>query len=32
MDYKLDIVGSRLVSNGLMLSDDISIDTQLVIF
>ena len=29
---KLDIVGSRLVSNGLSFSDDIPVDIQLVTF
>ena len=29
---KLDIVGSRLVSNGLIFSDDIPVDIQLVTF
>ena len=29
---KLDIVGSRLVSNGLIFSDDTLIDIQLVTF
>ena len=29
---KLDIVGSRLVSNGLMFSDHIPVDICLVIF
>ena len=29
---KLDMVGSKLVSNGLMFSDDIRVDTQLLPF
>ena len=29
---KLDIVGSRLVSNGLIFSDDIPVDIQLIMF
>ena len=29
---KLNMVGSRLVSNGLIFSDDISVDIQLVNF
>ena len=29
---KLDIVGSRLVSNGLIFSDDIPVDIQVVTF
>ena len=29
---KLDIVSSRLVSNGLIFSDDILVDIQLVTF
>ena len=29
---KLDTVGSRLVSNGLIFSDDIPVDTQLITF
>ena len=29
---KLDMVGSRLVSNGLIFSDNIPVDSQLVTF
>ena len=29
---KLDMIGSKLVSNGLIFSDDIPVDIQLVTF